>query len=160
MKKSISEKKKLLIMRLFIVFFIVVSAAIAILKDTLNITFIAQMMGISWGALAGSFLAPFLYGLYWKKVTRPAVWTSFAFGVGIMTTQLILSLAGLIPESGFFHFIFQNSLYTGVIAMLAGLIIVPIVSLCTQKRKPCDTDGIFECYNKDVTVKNKQSLGE
>ena len=160
LKKNISEKKKLLIMRLFIVFFIIVSAAIAILKDTLNITFIAQMMGISWGALAGSFLAPFLYGLYWKKVTRPAVWASFAFGVGIMTTQLILSLAGLIPQSGFLHFIFQNSLYTGVVAMLTGLVIVPIVSLCTQKKKPDNTEEIFECYNKDVTVKNKQSLGE
>ena len=160
LKKEISEKKKLLIMRLFIVFFIVVSATIAILKDTLNITFIAQMMGISWGALAGSFLAPFLYGLYWKKVTRAAVWTSFGFGVGIMTTQLILSLCDAIPQSGFFHFIFQNSLYTGVIAMLVGLVIVPVVSLCTQKRKPCDVDAIFECYNKDVTVKNKQSLGE
>ena len=160
LKKNISEKKKLLIMRLFIVFFIIVSAAIAILKDTLNITFIAQMMGISWGALAGSFLAPFLYGLYWKKVTRPAVWASFAFGVGIMTTQLILSLAGLIPESGFIHFIFQNSLYTGVVAMLVGLIIVPVVSLCTQKKKPDNTEEIFECYNKEVTVKNKQSLGE
>ena len=160
LKKNISEKKKLLIMRLFIVFFIIVSAAIAILKDTLNITFIAQMMGISWGALAGSFLAPFLYGLYWKKVTRPAVWTSFAFGVGIMTTQMILSIAGFIPQSGFLHFIFQNSLYTGVVAMLTGLVIVPIVSLCTQKKKPDNTEEIFECYNKDVTVKNKQSLGE
>ena len=160
LKKGISEKKKLLIMRLFIVFFIIVSALIAILKDTLNITFIAQMMGISWGALAGSFLAPFLYGLYWKKVTRPAVWTSFGLGVGIMTTQLVLSLCGAIPQSGVLHFVFQNSLYTGVIAMLAGLVIVPIVSLCTQKKKPDDTDGIFECYNKEVTVKNKQSLGE
>ena len=36
--------------------------------------FIAQLMGISWGALAGAFLAPFLYGLYWKGVTRASVW--------------------------------------------------------------------------------------
>lgn len=160
MKKEVSEKKKLLIMRLFIVFFILVSAGIAILKDTLNITFIAQMMGISWGALAGSFLAPFLYGLYWKKVTRPAVFASFGFGVGIMVTQLILTICGAIPQSGFIHFIFQNSLYTGVMAMLCGLVIVPVVSLCTQKKKPAEVDEIFECYNKDVTVKNKQSLGE
>ena len=46
-------------------FFIVVSVVIALDPPT----FIAQLMGISWGALAGAFLAPFLYGLYWKGVT-------------------------------------------------------------------------------------------
>ena len=161
-KKGCSEKKKLLILRSLIVFFIAISAGIAILKDTVwkESAFIAQMMGISWGALAGSFLAPFLYGLYWKRVTRPAVWTSFGFGVGIMTTQLVLSLCKLVPESGFLHFVFQNSLYTGVIAMLLGLVIVPVVSLLTQKKKPEDVESIFSCYDKDVRVKNKQSLGE
>ena len=42
--------------------------------------FIAQMMGLSWGALAGSFLAPFLYGLWWKRTSKLSVWVSFAFG--------------------------------------------------------------------------------
>ena len=159
-KKGMSEKKKLLVLRALIVFFIAISAAIAILKDTVwkDFVFIAQMMGISWGALAGAFLAPFLYGLYWEKVTRPAVWASFGFGVGIMLTQLILSMCKLIPQSGFIHFVFQNSLYTGVIAMLCGLVIVPIVSLCTQKKKPDSVDEIFSCYNKEVKVRAASSL--
>ena len=59
-KKIATEKKKIFILRLFIVFFVVVSAVIAVVKDTFNFTFIAQMMGVSWGALAGAFLAPFL----------------------------------------------------------------------------------------------------
>ena len=104
------------------------------------------MMGISWGALAGSFLAPFLYGLYWKKITRAAVWCSVGFGGSVMAAQLILSLCGAIPESGFIHFIFQNSLYTGVIAILGGLVIVPTVSLLTQKTKPENVEDIFACY--------------
>ena len=149
-KKNVGEKKKLIIMRVLIVFFILLSATIAILKDTVlkDVAFIAQMMGISWGALAGSFLAPFLYGLYWKKTTRVAVWCSFGFGVTVMVTQLVLSLAKAIPASGFLHFVFQNSLYTGVIAMLGGLILVPIVSLLTQKSKPANVDQIFQCYKK------------
>jgi SSS family solute:Na+ symporter len=161
-KKPLSEKKKLLVMRLLIVFFIAISAMIAILKDTVwkDFVFIAQMMGISWGALAGAFLAPFLYGLYWKKTTRPAVWASFGFGVSIMLLQLVLSLCKAIPESGFFHFVFQNSLYTGVVAMLCGLVIVPVVSLCTQKRKPENTDAIFDCYNVEVKVKATSALGD
>lgn len=159
-KKGMSEKKKILVLRVLIVFFIAVSAGIAILKDTVwkDFVFIAQMMGISWGALAGSFLAPFLYGLYWKKVTRPAVWASFGFGVCIMITQLVLSLGGFIPKTGFVHFVFQNSLYTGVIAMLCGLVIVPIVSLCTQKYKPSNVEEIFDCYNTEIKVRAASSL--
>ncbi len=155
-KKEFAEKKKIIIMRVLIIFFILLSALIAILKDTVlkDVAFIAQMMGISWGALAGSFLAPFLYGLYWKKTTRAAVWCSFAFGVTIMVTQLILSLCGAVPASGFFHFVFQNSLYTGVLAMLGGLIIVPAVSLMTKKSRPDNIEEIFTCYKKIKTEVN------
>ena len=149
-KKEVTEKKKIIIMRVLIVFFIALSATIAILKDTIwkDFAFIAQMMGISWGALAGSFLAPFLYGLYWKKTTRAAVWASFGFGITVMTTQLVLSLCGAVPADGVLNFVFQNSLYTGVIAMLGGLILVPVVSLFTQKGKPANVQQIFECYDK------------
>ena len=63
--KNMDEKKQLLCMRIMLVFFVVISVVIALDPPT----FIAQLMGISWGALAGAFLAPFLYGLYWKGVT-------------------------------------------------------------------------------------------
>ena len=29
-----------------------------------------------WGALAGAFLAPFLYGLYWKRTTKAGCWAA------------------------------------------------------------------------------------
>ena len=51
-------------MRVLIVVFIIVSAALALVQYNSSITFIAQLMGISWGALAGAFLGPFLWGLY------------------------------------------------------------------------------------------------
>ena len=68
--KDMDDKKQLFIMRALIIVFIAVSVVIAIIQYKSNITFIAQLMGVSWGALAGAFLAPFLYGLYWKKATR------------------------------------------------------------------------------------------
>lgn len=153
-KKTIDEKRKLLIMRLLIVFFIALSAAIAILKDTVwsGVVFIAQMMGVSWGALAGAFLAPFLYGLYWKKTTRPAVWSSFGFGVGIMIIQLLISMKVITVSGGVLGFIFTNSLYSGVFAMLGGLVIVPIVSLITGKHKPDNVNEMFLCYEERVSV--------
>ena len=83
-KKKMNEMKQVVIMRIFIVFFIVVSAVIAIFKDSHpEVTFIAQMMGVSWGALAGAFLAPFLYGLYWKGVTKVATVVCFVWGCAV-----------------------------------------------------------------------------
>ena len=161
-KKNVSEKKKLFIMRLLIVFFIALSAVIAILKDSIwsKSMFIAQMMGVSWGALAGSFLAPFLYGLYWKKTTRAAVWTSFGFGVGITLIQLLVSLKVIVLPGEVLGFIFKTSLHSGVFAMLGGLVLVPIISLLTQKTKPRDVDNKFAGYETKITVSAKRALEE
>lgn len=161
-KKKISEKQNVFIMRIFIVFFIVISAVIAILKDTVwaDSVFIAQMMGVSWGALAGAFLAPFMYGLYWKKTTKAAVIASFIFGTGLEIVQLLISI-GLISVKGIpvIEFIFTNSLYSGVFAMLGGLILVPIVSIFTQKTLPQNIEEKFSCYNVQVVTNIKDSLG-
>ena len=161
-KKNTSEKKKLTIMRLFLVFFILLSAGIAILKDSIwsDFVFIAQMMGISWGALAGAFLAPFLYGLYWKKTTKAAVWSSFVFGVGMMIIQLFVSMKVITITSEVFNFIFQNSLYSGVFAMIGGLILVPIISMLTQKSVPENVDHMFTGYDEKITVSAKRALND
>jgi len=160
-KKKVSEKKNVFIMRVFIVFFVAVSAVIAILKDTIwaDSVFIAQMMGVSWGALAGAFLAPFLYGLYWKKTTKAAVVASFIFGTGLEIVQLMISIGLFKPASGILAFVFTNSLYSGVFAMVGGLIIVPIVSLLTQKTLPQKVEEKFSCYDVQVVTNKKDSLG-
>ena len=161
-KKAMSEKKSVLIMRLLIVFFIALSAVIAILKDTIwsNNMFIAQMMGVSWGALAGAFLAPFMYGLYWKKTTKAAVVASFIFGTGLELVQLCISVGWLsVKGIPVLDFVFTNSLYSGVFAMVGGLILVPIVSLLTQKTLPANIEEKFSCYDVKVVTNKKESLG-
>ena len=161
-KKAVNEKQSVLIMRLFIVFFIAISAVIAILKDSIwkDSVFIAQMMGVSWGALAGAFLAPFLYGLYWKKVSCAAVGVSFAFGTGLEIVQLCISVGWLsVKGIPVLSFVFTNSLYSGVFAMAGGLILVPIVSLFTQGSCPKNVDEKFVCYEAPVVTTQKNSLG-
>lgn len=125
--KQMNEKKQLIIMRSLIVFFIVLSVVIALNPPM----FIAQLMGISWGALAGAFLAPFLYGLYWKGVTRASVWACFIVGVGITVSNM------------FFNF-FNSPINAGAAAMIAGLIVVPIVSLVTPKLTKETVEHCFE----------------
>ena len=160
-KKAVDDKKSIFILRVFIVFFIAISAIIAILKDSIwkESVFIAQMMGVSWGALAGAFLAPFLYGLYWKKTTKAAVVTSFIFGTGLEIVQLLISIGLFKPTTPILSFIFTNSLYSGVFAMVSGLVLVPIVSLLTQKTLPKNVDEKFSCYNATVTTTVTNSLG-
>ncbi len=160
-KKKMSEKRSVITMQAFIVFFIAISAVIAILKDSIwkDSVFIAQMMGVSWGALAGAFLAPFLYGLYWKKTTRAAVVASFIFGTGLEIIQLCISVGWITMSGGVLGFIFKNSLYSGVFAMVGGLILVPIVSAFTQKTLPQNIEEKFSCYNETVVTNKKDSLG-
>ncbi len=160
-KKGMTEKKQVMVMRIFIVFFIIISAVIAIFKDAHpEVTFIAQMMGVSWGALAGAFLAPFLYGLYWKGVTKASCVICFIWGCGIAVFQLIISLWG-IDISGwgsFLSYIFASSVRSGVIAMIGGLIIIPVVSLFTKKQDKDEVDNMFTCYEEKVEVPVKDSL--
>ncbi len=160
-KKEVSEKKSIFILRVFIVFFVALSAIIAILKDTIwsDSVFIAQMMGVSWGALAGAFLAPFLYGLYWKKTTKAAVVVSFIFGTGLEIVQLLISIGLFKPTNPILSFVFTNSLYSGVFAMVGGLVLVPIVSLLTQKTLPKNVDEKFSCYDAKVVTNVTNSLG-
>lgn len=170
-KEKMTEKKQMLIMRIFLAGFIVLSAAIAIIQKIYNFSEIASLMGISWGALAGAFLAPFLYGLYFKKVSKISVWTSFAVGISIMIFSLIYKLAGCsfmkATISSGETLDFANAVVMGAISMITGLIIVPIVSLCTYKYEVKkgitnaeSIDKMFECFAGKVTVSRKESLGD
>jgi SSS family solute:Na+ symporter/sodium/proline symporter len=134
--KKMNEEQSIVWMRGFIVLFVALSAVIALVQYNSSITFIAQLMGISWGALAGAFLAPFLYGLYWKGATPASVWASFVFGVGITVGNMIWGFVG-------------SSLLAGVIAMLAGLVIVPVVSLFTKKTNPQCVEAAFSGLAND-----------
>ncbi len=126
--KKMNEFKMLVVMRIFIVVFIAISAVIAIFQHSAEgsaVAFIAQLMGVSWGALAGSFLAPFLYGLRAKWGTKAATWACMIFGSGIMVANLFFR--------PYFPELLQSPINCGAFAMLAGLVIFPVVSLISKK---------------------------
>jgi len=124
------ERRKVVVMRVLIVFFIAISLLIALNPPT----FIAQLMGISWGALAGAFLAPFMLGLYWRRTTSAAVWACFGWGVGLTVVNMLLGNP-------------INPINCGAIAMVGGFPIVWAVSLVTSRLPKLLVDNIFKCYN-------------
>lgn len=154
--KKMDEKKQLLSIRIFVVIFIAISAILALVQYKSSVTFIAQLMGISWGALAGAFLAPFLYALYWKKTTKAACWVSFVFGTGLMVIDLIGNLTAhhILPT------IMQSPINCGAIAMLGGFVIVPIVSLVTPKPDSKFIEETFACYKEKHEVEQDIALGD
>ena len=129
--KDMSEKKQLATMRVLLVAFIVVSAGIALLQYHSSIVFIAQLMGYSWGALAGAFLGPFFWGLYSGRVSKAAVWCSFAIGVGLTAVNMVMGFMGT-P-------LIASPINCGALCMVLSLAVVPLVSLVT-KRVPFEVD--------------------
>jgi len=149
--KNMSEKKQLFIIRALIVVFIAIASFIAIIQYKGGVNFIAQLMGISWGALAGSFLAPFLFGLYWKRVTKPAVWCNFIFSTVLMTLNIFFRAK--------FPAVLQSPINAGAFTMLAGFIIVPLISILTKAPDKNAVDNCFSCYEELVSVKVRDDLG-
>ena len=150
--KDMDEKRQIRIIRGLIVVFIAISVVLAIIQYRSSVTFIAQLMGVSWGALAGAFLAPFLYGLYWKKATSAACWASFLFSTVVMLSNIFVGSR--------FPALLQSPINAGAFCMLAGLVIVPVVSLFTRKPDPVLVEDTFSCYNKPVIVAQREALGD
>ena len=149
---DMSDRQQVTVMRLLVVVFIAISVVLAIIQYRSNVTFIAQLMGVSWGALAGAFLAPFLFGLYWKKTTKAACAVSFFFSTVVMLANI--GLNDLFPP------ILQSPINAGAFCMLAGLIIVPLVSLFTRKPDAALVDEAFSCYDQRVLVRQREALGD
>ena len=150
--QDMDEDRQVKVMRGLIVVFIAVSVVLAIIQYRSNVTFIAQLMGVSWGALAGAFLAPFLYGLYWKRTTKTACWVSFAFSTVVMLANIGFRAS--------FPALLQSPINAGAFCMIAGLVIVPLVSLVTPAPDRNLVDDAFSCYDKRVVVRQSEALGD
>ena len=148
--KDMSDAKQVFLIRILIVVFIAISAVLALVQYKSSVNFIAQLMGISWGAMAGAFLAPFMYSLYSKKVTTSACWACFIFASVLMAANMLIRPA--------FPAIMQSPINSGAIAMLAGLIIVPIVSALTPSPDKKLVDDAFKCYDEKIMVPLSTSL--
>lgn len=149
-KKDMDDEKQVLIMRVLIVVFLALSVILAMNKNA----YITTLMSVSWGALAGSFLAPFLWGLFSKKISKAAVAVCFVWGVGVTVVHTVLFSMGWFPElaeaaRGLCALNITSPLNCGAFTMLSSLIICPLVSMFTMKKDGSElkaAENAFEGY--------------
>jgi SSS family solute:Na+ symporter len=124
---QISEKKSVIAMRILCLMFIALSLYIA-LKPTIILT----LMALSWGTVSGTLLAPYLYGLYFKRTTRAGAWAGMiaGFTISIGASIFFKMDAGLIPT-------------IGSAAMVIPLFIVPLVSFFTAPLPEEHLNAVF-----------------
>lgn len=127
--KEIQPKHQVLLIRLLCTGFILISMLIALNPSNL----ITTLMSLSWGALAGSFLGPFLYGLFWKGGTKAGVWACFA--------------SGSLITAGNFVFKLVTPTLAGAIAILCSLIFFPLFSALSPKPSKSLTDSAFALFH-------------
>ncbi|MBE6547594.1 MAG: sodium:solute symporter family protein [Ruminococcaceae bacterium] len=149
--KSAADKKVNLLMRVLCLIFVAISVVIAVLNEKFGIAAIAYMMGISWGTLSGCFMGPFVIGLLWKKVSRPAVWASI-ISSPILTATLILIFGydkgnwsctlGQAIKNGV-----ATSPLIGVICMIFSVIVTVVITLLT---KAPDKEIIYNAFDAPI----------
>lgn len=110
-----ADPKGVMVLRVLCGIFIGLSVLIAGAK----VTFIVNLMVISWGALAGCFMAPYVYGLFWRRATLPGVIAAMVVGLGTAVTLFLIWGAKGVPVAG-------------AVAMVLPLIAMPVVSAVTR----------------------------
>lgn len=150
--KNFTDKKQMTVMRLLIAVFLIVSVIISCNKNTS----ISTLMSYSWGALSGSFLGPFMFGLFLKKTSKAACWTSFCTGVGITLAHMFLFSMNIEAFSGIRQAVIDLNLpvnvlspiNAGAFAMFVSIVSVPIVSSFTKQPDKKIVDNAFSIFEK------------
>ena len=114
-----NQKQTMALLRVLCAVFVGCSLLIALNKPT----FIVNLMVIAWGTLLGVFLAPYVFGLFWKRATLPGVLAAIFTGLASAVTLFLSWKADGVPLAG-------------AITMLLPLIVLPVVSLLTRPPAP------------------------
>ncbi len=145
--QSASDKKVNTVMRILCLVFIAISVILAILNEKFNISAIAYLMGLSWGTLAGCFIGPYVLGVIWKKVTKPAVWSSVIGSLALTIVLVFVFGYDMTNWSCTFSDALKNGIscspLIGVICMIYSMIVTVVVSLFTKAPSKDIIDNAF-----------------
>ncbi|MGC8833949.1 MAG: sodium:solute symporter family transporter, partial [Armatimonadota bacterium] len=132
LKRDAKERTVNALMRVLCGVFIGVSLYIAFNR----FDFIVNLMSISWGVLAGAFLAPYCYGLFWKRTTKAGAVAGMLCGI---ITMILFVETNKAPGNPAIP-------VGGALAMAVPVVVVPLVSLVT---KPFDKKHLNKVFGEE-----------
>jgi SSS family solute:Na+ symporter len=124
---NVSTENSVAMMRFLSALFIIISFFIARYEFAIIIT----LMSLSWGAVAGTFMAAYIYGLFWKRATLAGAATGMV--TGLVTSIVLFYVLG--PA---------NSPIGSSIAMIVPFLVIPVVSAFTKPPQKELVDRAFE----------------
>lgn len=124
---QVSTENSVAMMRFLSALFIVISYFIARYQFAIIIT----LMSLSWGAVAGTFMAAYIYGLYWKRTTLAGAATGMV--TGLVTSIALFYLLGA-----------DKAPVAASIAMIVPFFVIPVVSIFT---KPPEKELVDKAFN-------------
>lgn len=133
----VKNGRQVVLIKLLCAAFVVLSVVIALSPNSL----ITTLMSLSWGALAGSFLGPLVYSLFWRRTTALAAWASFIWGMGVTGLNFFAP--------------FASPTMAGAIAIVGSLVVVPLVSLITPPLSAEKVEDAFACYDRTVVTRSR-----
>ncbi len=127
---SITRKRQVLIMRALTVVLIIASVVLALMAER-GAKFIVDLIAMSWGTVAGAFMAPYIYGLFWRRTTKAGAMAGMLTGM-LSALILFIFFAKQVPVP-----------VSACIAMILPFAVVPIVSLMTRPPEQTRIDRAF-----------------
>lgn len=121
------KDRSVAMMRFLSVIFVLVSYFISRYQFEVIVT----LMSLSWGAVAGSFAAPYIYGLFWKRGTKAGAYSGLIAGLAVEILLFYLLGPAKAPLAA-------------SLAIIVPFIVHPAVSLCTAAPDKKILDRAYE----------------
>ena len=137
---NIKQERLTLLMRIFCLAFVALSFLLAVLPNP-----VYALMALSWGAVSGSLMAPYILGLYWKKATKTGVWAGIITALGLVIGGALYT--GIDSE--------WTSVF-GACAIIVPLIVIPVVSIFTKSYEEEHINRFYNINMKTADLSSKQ----
>lgn len=127
--KNMTDKKTAVLTKVFCAVFVILSYIVATTD-----TPILDMMSYSWGIISGSFLAPYVLALYYKKLSRKGAWSGIICGFCV---ALVPAVAKMVTMFGVANESVSSIAAKGPVfacaAMISSIIVCVVVSEIDKK---------------------------
>lgn len=147
LKPNMTEKSTMKLMRVLCAVFIAGCLYMALKPPGIILT----LMALSWGTVAGAFLAPFIYGLFWPGTTRAGAWSGIISGLAIsLGGYAILKTSPAFIDPSWMEVLSKwGTPFFGTLAMLVPMAVVPLVSMVTRPYSRRHLEYIFNCNDNN-----------